>query len=440
MTPAVILLDDNIAAAEALAEAIELAGFSCRACSTWHEAEAHVDRNAPLVVLTDVRMPGCDGFQVLGAVMAIDDEIPVIMISGHADIPMAIDAIRRGAYEFIEKPAKPSDVIEVLNRAAMHRRLTLAHRALKGENRAHDIAARIIGIAPAMVRLRELILDLARVEATVLVHGETGTGKELVARSLHEFGPRARGPFVAINCAGLPQGLIESELFGHEPGAFTGARDRRIGRIEAAHRGTLFLDEIESMPLEAQTRLLRVLQEREVERIGGQRRIPVDVRVVAATKHDLTALAVEGRFREDLVYRLNVIPVDIPALRERGPEDIAFLFRHFFAEAAGAMREKLAKEPPLDLLAGYSWPGNVRELKNAAQRAALGFPMLPSRDTLTASGPRDLGTLMAAHEKREIEIALARGGLLQDIAAELGISRKSLYLKLREYGLKAQGE
>lgn len=247
---------------------------------------------------------------------------------------MALNAMKAGAFDFVEKPADPAFVVALLKRAHAHRDLVLSHRRLAGAVQAQAIAGRLLGTSPAMQRLRDQILALAQVDATVMIRGETGTGKELVARSLHAFGPRAKGPFVAINCAALPQTIIESELFGHEAGAFTGARERRVGKIELAHNGTLFLDEIESMPIEAQVRLLRVLQERRLERVGGAREIAVDIRIVSAAKADLLELAKAGRFREDLAYRLDVVRLETPSLRERGPADVELLFRHFHAEAA----------------------------------------------------------------------------------------------------------
>lgn len=442
----VIIIEDDVEVLEASQQTLELAGLGVTACRRPFDALPRIDRNCGAVVLCDVRMPGADGFAVLEKIRAIDPEIPVILISGHADISMATRAIRSGAYDFIEKPADPGYVIELVKRALNHRRLVLSHRNLRQSVVNKAIETRIIGHSPAMRALRDMIMALAQVDATVLVLGETGTGKELVARCLHDFSGRSRGPFVAINCAALQPSMLESELFGHEAGAFTGAKDKRIGKIEFADRGTLFLDEIESMPLEAQARLLRVLQERQLERLGSNKLIAVDIRVVAATKADLSLLARQGHFREDLVYRLAVVPLAIPSLRERGAEDIEFLFRHFFDEAvrtAGPIRRPM---PDLAPVIGHSWPGNVRELRNAAERAALGFPALGSMPRAGAEEPasdrppRTLGERMADHERRELQAALAAGKRLQDTAADLGISRKTLYLKLREHGLSSSAE
>jgi two-component system C4-dicarboxylate transport response regulator DctD len=439
VNPGVILIDDDEEVLDAYAQTLELAGFHVEACSSLMQAREYLRRDSPAVVLSDVKMPARDGFAVLREVHEIDPDVPVILISGHADVAMALNAMRSGAFDFVEKPADPAYVVELLRRASAHRELVLSHRKLKGAVQARAIEARLIGVSPAMSRLRDLVLSLAQVDTTVMIRGETGTGKELVARCLHEFGPRAKGPFVAINCAALPHSLIESELFGHEPGAFTGAKERRIGKIELADRGTLFLDEIESMPLDAQMRLLRVLQERRLERVGGSKEIPVDIRIVSAAKADLQDLAREGRFREDLAYRLDVVVLHVPTLRERGPGDIELLFRHFHAQAAA--RLGASAKPPGDMRAVlvHAWPGNVRELRNAAERAALGFAPVPGQARDQSAGATRPGTLaerMAAYERHELEAALARGRLLQDTAAELGISRKTLYLKLREHGLR----
>lgn len=444
MKASVILIDDDAEILEAYTQTLELAGFEVRPCCSLAEATPHIVRDTPSVILTDVRMPDADGFAVLRKTQSIDREIPVLVISGHSDVPMALQAMREGAYDFIEKPANPAYVIELLRRASNHRELTLAHRHLKSAVQSKAIETRLVGTSSAIVELRDLVLSLAQVETTVLVHGETGTGKELVARCLHDFGARAKGPFVAINCAALPQTIIESELFGHEAGSFTGAKERRIGKIEQAQNGTLLLDEIESMPHEAQLRLLRVLQERRLERVGGNREIAIDVRIIAATKADLVALARTGQFREDLVYRLNVIPLIIPPLRERG-HDIAILFRRFFEESASKLGSRAAPFPYGVDIESHDWPGNVRELRNAAERAALGFPPIPGLAAASAK-PTQNGTVtplaesMARHERRELERALSHGHTLSETARYLGISRKTLYLKMREHGLSAASD
>lgn len=443
----VMIIEDDGEVLEANQQTLELAGLRVMACRSGHEAIPRITRNFSAVVISDVRMPGIDGFAVLEKIRAIDPEIPIILISGHADISMATRAIRSGAYDFIEKPADPGYVIELVKRALHHRRLVLSHRDLKQSVVNKAIETRILGRSQEMQTLRDMIMALAQVDATVLVLGETGTGKELVARCLHDFSSRSRGPFVAINCAALQPSMLESELFGHEAGAFTGAKEKRVGKIEFADKGTLFLDEIESMPLDAQARLLRVLQERQLERLGSNKLISVDIRVVAATKADLAQLARQGQFREDLVYRLAVVPLTIPPLRERGPADIEFLFRHFLAEATRTIGCEPRSLPDFGPVISHTWPGNVRELRNAAERAALGFPPLgailradPLIEQTGSGNTRTLAERMAVHERRELQMALASGKRLQDTAADLGISRKTLYLKLREHGLSSAAE
>lgn len=436
----VILIEDDLAVREAYQDMLELSGLAVAGFPSLATARRQLARDSASVVLSDVRMADHDGFAVLEAVQAVDPDLPVILVSGHADVSMATRAIRSGAFDFVEKPADPAYVIELIRRAHAHRTLVLSHRALSRTVAPAAIEQRILGISTAIMRLRETISALAGVDASILIQGETGTGKELVARCLHEFSPRATAPFVAINCAALPPTMIESELFGHEAGAFTGAKEKRIGKIEHANRGTLFLDEIESMPLEAQARLLRVLQERQLERIGSNRLIALDIRIVAATKADLFQLARAGQFREDLAYRLAVVPLAIPPLRARGAEEIAFLYGHFFMEATARLGHKRSQPRDVEAVCRHTWPGNVRELRNAAERAALGFSPLgdaisPAPAGFSGHTSGTLAARMASHEKRELEAALAAGRKLQDTAADLGISRKTLYLKMREHGL-----
>ncbi|MEW8014479.1 MAG: sigma-54 dependent transcriptional regulator [Candidatus Sedimenticola endophacoides] len=325
----VFFIDDEQHIRIANRQTLELAGFEAQCFSTAEKVLSLLSPEWPGVVVSDIKMPDMDGLDFLARTMEIDRDLPVILVSGHGDISMAVGAIRDGAYDFIEKPFAAEALIETVRRALDKRKLTLENRSLKSELEAQSAPGpRIIGRTPAMQRLRTTIARLADTGADVLIHGETGTGKELVARALHEQSSRRVNHFVAINCGAVPESLIESELFGHEPGAFTGAAERRIGKFEHANGGTLFLDEIESTPLAVQIRLLRVLQERQLERLGSNELIGLDLRVVAATKVDLKAAADRGLFREDLYYRLNVVTLEIPPLRER-PEDILLLFHHF---------------------------------------------------------------------------------------------------------------
>jgi len=435
----IILVDDDREVLDAYRLTLELDGLPVTAVGSARAALDMLTADLPAVVLSDVRMPGLDGFGLLEAVRAIDTEIPVVLVTGHADVPLAIKAVRAGAWDFIEKPADPVRLVETLRRALAHRALILENRTLRtGAADRDPFAGRLVGRSAAVERLRRTLRTLADAEADVLLFGETGTGKEVAARALHDFGRRAKGRFVAVNCGAIPETMIESELFGHEPGAFTGARERRIGKIEHASGGTLFLDEIESMPLPAQVRLLRVLQERTIERLGSNREIPVDLRVVAATKADLAELAVRGAFREDLVYRLNVVTLRLPPLRERR-EDVPLLFTHFLDLAA--QRQGRAA-PPLDpalseRLRQQDWPGNVRELRNAAERYLLGLdedePQQPARG---GAGLLTLEERMEAAERRIIEETLAQfSGRIGVTAEALGITRKTLYLKMKKYDL-----
>ncbi|KUL94088.1 Fis family transcriptional regulator [Bosea sp. WAO] len=438
--PKVILVDDDAEVLEAWRLTLELDGFEVVAKRSGDAALALLNRDSAAVIVSDVRMPGRDGFGLLSAVTAIDAEIPVVLITGHADVPMAVKAIRDGAWDFVEKPADPILLIETVRRASEYRRLIIENRSLRAGVTPEDPwAARLVGNSPAIAKLRGRLTLLADADTDVLLFGETGTGKEVAARALHDLGQRRGGRFVAVNCGAIPETMIESELFGHEAGAFTGARERRIGKIEHASGGTLFLDEIESMPMAAQVRLLRALQERRIERLGSNREIAVDIRIVAATKVDLATLAKSGGFREDLVYRLNVVTLRLPPLRDRR-EDIPMLFRHFLALAAARVGRSA---PPLgrDLLQRLSrqdWPGNVRELRNAAERSLLGMDEEFEDAAVAAPGgvERTLEEEIALAEAEAIGAALKRhGGRIGVTAAALGITRKTLYLKMRRYAL-----
>jgi two-component system C4-dicarboxylate transport response regulator DctD len=390
-------------------------------------------------------MAGIDGLALMARVLEVDPDVPVILVTGHGDIPMAVQAIRNGAYDFIQKPFSNEMLVDAVRRGLEKRRLVLENRRLREELAAGGrLEQVVVGRSPQIARLREMIAAYAPTEADVLIVGETGAGKELVARSLHDMSPRAGERFVAINCGALPDTIIESELFGHEAGAFTGATKSRIGRLEYASGGTLFLDEIESMPLELQIRLLRVLQERTIVRLGANAEVAIDVRVIAATKEDLAQASEQGRFRKDLYYRLNVLSLAIPPLRRRR-EDIALLFGCFLARAG----ERLKRNPPpidakdMALLMAHDWPGNVRELQNVAMRAALGFGVELRPDaTDTASGEtrdapaKPLPDQLAELERIIIQQTLVRcNGSLKATYETLGIGRKTLYEKMRRHGL-----
>jgi two-component system C4-dicarboxylate transport response regulator DctD len=358
---------------------------------------------------------------------------------------MAVNAIRDGAYDFLEKPFSSEHLSDVIKRAMEKRALTLENRSLRRELESQSASAnRLVGNTRSMHRLRSLIAQIADTDADVLILGETGTGKELVARSLHEQSRRRARNFVAVNCGALPESMIESELFGHEAGAFTGAQKRRIGKFEHANGGTLLLDEIENMPLPLQTRLLRALQERSIERLGSNELIPLDLRIVAATKIDLKEASAEGRFREDLYYRLNVVTLEIPPLRDRA-DDIPLLFQHFVQLAAIRYQREATPPGPAQVqrLVGHDWPGNVRELRNCAERFLLLGDCAPQqgddadRDRTVAGAT--LPEQVERFERALIDQALTRHhGSIKEALVTLGLPRKTLYDKMRKHGLDRQ--
>ena len=397
----------------------------------------------PGVVVTDMRLPGADGLSLVRACRELEAELPVIMITGHGDVTLAVEAMRSGAYDFIPKPFSPETLVEVVRRALDKRALTLEVASLRQAlARQTGGATRLVGRSPQMRAVRALIERVAGSGVDVLVRGETGTGKELVAQALHELSGRAQGPLVALNCGGLPDTLLDSELFGHEAGAFTGAAKRRVGKIEHAHRGTLFLDEVESMPMAVQVKLLRVLQDRVIERLGSNERVSVDCRVIAASKDDLLARSREGSFRADLVYRLNVVTIELPPLRERR-EDIPLLLEHFLLLAAARYGLPMPSIGPavLRALMAHDWPGNVRELRNVADGLVLGVPTELLGDTALAE-PAAAGLTLAQSveefERSLIREALRRhGGHLGRSAQALKVPKTTLADKVRKYGLNA---
>ena len=427
MTGHVIVVDDEAAIREAVQQWLELSGFSVQSCATAQAALALVDRDYPGIVISDVRMPGTDGLQLLDSVLERDRDLPVILITGHGDVPMAVQALRQGAYDFIEKPFTPERLLDSVRRALDKRRLVCENRQLRQQFALKDhIEAQLLGVSRPMETLRRQILELAGTSVNILLRGDTGSGKERVARCLHDFSSRAGKPFVALNCAAIPEHLFESELFGHESGAFTGAQSKRIGRIEHADGGTLFLDEVESLPLAQQVKLLRVLQEKTLERLGSNRSIQVDLRVISAVKPDLLDEVKAGRFREDLYYRLNVATLRIPPLRERR-EDIPLLFEHFANQAAQRHGRDTPSLAPSELtrLLAHDWPGNVRELINAAERHALGLG--GATDTADDLPVQSLAEQMEAFEAQCLHRALQHcQGNITEVMALLQLPRRTL--------------
>jgi two-component system, NtrC family, C4-dicarboxylate transport response regulator DctD len=442
--PTILFVDDEEELRLSSAQALELAGFSVETMPGAEPVLHWIGYGFNGVVVTDIRMPGMDGMTLMGRIHEIDPDIPVILVTGHADVQLAVRAMREGAYDFIEKPFKTQHLADTTARAIDRRSLVLENRRLRAvAGKRDDIEARLPGRVEAMVDLRYRLRAVAATDADVLIVGDTGTGKEVAARALHDTSPRAARPLVAINCAGLPEALIESELFGHEAGAFPGALRPRYGKFEHARGGTILLDEIGSMPMPLQAKLLRVIEERVITRLGSNEDVPLEARFIATSKADLEAEVAAGRFRPDLYYRLGVVTLRMPSLAQRR-EDAPLLFLQLVTEAAARYRRDHVEVPPETLaeIARRDWPGNVRELRNAADRFVLGLGIdartLPAEPT-TEGLP--LADHVARFEKALIgeTIRASRGGLKQ-VYETLGISRKTLYEKMQKYGLDRRGD
>lgn len=438
----IIFIDDEEDIRIANQQTLELANYRVETFSSTLEALETIKEDFDGVIVCDIYLPDLNGKEFLTKALEIDKDLVIVLITGHGDVSLAVECMRLGAYDFIEKPFAADRLVESVQRALDKRQLILDNRALREELAVQNqLGPRIIGHTPVMKSLRKMVSTLAKTDADVLILGETGTGKELVARSLHEQSDRSHNNFVAVNCGAIPEALIESELFGHEKGAFTNAESQRIGKFEYAQGGTVFLDEIESMPLPAQVRLLRVLQERTLERVGSNETIHLDIRIISASKVDLSDVDNRQSFRQDLYYRLNVITIEIPPLRSRR-EDIPSLFQHFLLIAAS----RYAKEPPSipdnanQALMSFNWPGNVRELRNVAERHVLlgddcGIKIDGNKE-LTVCAPMSLAQHTDAFEKAMIEEALIKsGGILKVTMEALDIPRKTLYDKMQKHGL-----
>ena len=433
----VLIVEDDPHVLLGCQQALALEDIPSQGVASAEAALACIGDDFAGIVVSDIRLPGMDGLELLSQLKARDPSLPVVLITGHGDISMAVGAMRNGAYDFMEKPFSPERLVDAVRRALEQRGLAREVSSLRRQlAERSSLEGRIIGRSPAMHNLRELIANVADTSANVLIEGETGTGKELVARCLHDFSRRQPQPFVALNCGGLPEQLFESEIFGHEANAFTGAGKRRIGKIEHADQGTLFLDEVESMPIPLQIKLLRVLQERTLERLGSNQSIAVDCRLIAATKADLDALSRQNQFRSDLYYRLNVVTLELPPLRERR-EDILELFQHFLQLAA----LRFDREPPeldaqtLSRLMSHDWPGNVRELRNVAERYALGLPAFKKNGAATVVS-LGFSEAVEAFERNLLTEALQRtAGNLSQASQELGMAKTTLFDKVKKYGL-----
>jgi DNA-binding NtrC family response regulator len=452
MAHGVLIVDDEKNILVTLSRALSVEGWQVAVAGS---ASIALEKLAEVpfdVVLTDVKMPGMDGLALLSEMRARGHAMPVVMMSGHGTIETAVEAVRLGALDFIEKPVGTERLLVTLENAVRFARLEGERAELAAEL---SPSGGLVGDGPAMQKLKAVIEKAAPSEGRVLIAGENGTGKELVARAIHEGSGRRGGPFVKLNCAAVPAELIESELFGHEKGAFTGAVGARKGKFELADGGTLFLDEVGDMPASMQAKLLRVLQEGELERVGGTETLRVDVRVIAATNRDLDEMIEGGSFREDLYYRLNVVPIRTPPLRSRR-EDIPDLVARFLAEAASRnhRRGMALADGALDLLARHAWPGNVRELRNVVERLViLAEGTIIAVDEVRDLLPRPRGDggreaaspyrpgesfkdLVAEAEKAVIEAALLHhGGNMTETAASLGLERSHLYKKCKSLGV-----
>ncbi|MAE70967.1 MAG: hypothetical protein CME06_10930 [Gemmatimonadetes bacterium] len=447
-----LVVDDEANQLEMLARLLRRSGYSVVAAESGSEALDIVRgaRNLDLLV-TDQQMPGIDGLDLIDAVHSERPGLPIVLVTAYASVSKAVEAMRRGASDYLTKPFERADLLRVIERVLEHRRLEHEIASLRAALAGRHRLCGIVGKSPAMQELFSLIERVAPSQASVLIRGESGTGKELVARALHALSPRASGPFVGLNCAAIPENLLESEFFGHERGAFTGADAARPGRFEQADGGTLFLDEIGAMRVDLQSKLLRVIQEREISRLGATTSRPLDLRILAATSEKLEDAIGDRRFREDLFYRLNVVAVVLPPLRDR-PEDIPLLAEHLCERASERLgRDPLPLEPGvLDRLIAHSWPGNVRELENCIERMvvlARGERLengdLPEsiRDRSNAEGSGDVslpaeGLSLEAVERSLILQALRRTrGALAPAARLLDISYKTLQYRLRKFGI-----
>jgi two-component system, NtrC family, nitrogen regulation response regulator NtrX len=460
----VLVIDDEAAIRDSLRMTLEYEGYEFIGAATGQEGLALAERESPDLVLLDVKMPGMDGIEVLDRLRSMNDGVPVVVISGHGTISTAVEATKKGAFDFIEKPFASDRVLVSLRNALDQRQLRDENRTLK---RAVEVRHQMIGDSPALRQVMGAIGRAAPTNATVLIQGESGVGKELVARTIHRNSLRSRERFVQVNCAAIPEELIESELFGHEKGSFTGATEKQVGKFEQADRGTIFLDEVGDMSAKTQAKVLRVLQEGEVERLGSARTIKVDVRVIAATNKNLEEEIEKGHFREDLYFRLAVIPIHVPPLRER-PTDIPLLVRHYMESFSRENNTRLKRltQPAIEALQRYRWKGNIRELRNSVERMII----MTSGDTIdladlpgavrspatvaawsgggAAGGPAaarpaadgdqtKAGTLREFKENAERAFLVGKlrenGWNISKTAEVIGTPRSNLYKKLEQY-------
>ena len=455
MKSRILVIDDEAAIRDSLRMILEYEGYEFLGAATGQDGLATVDRENPDLVFLDIKMPGMDGLEVLQRIKAANETVPVVMISGHATVTTAVDATKLGALDFIEKPLASERVLVTIRNVLDRSRLADENRSLK---RVVEVRHQIVGESPHLKKVMDAIRRAAPTNATVLIAGESGVGKELVARAIHRNSLRSRDRFVQVNCAAIPDDLIESELFGHEKGSFTGATEKQIGKFEQADKGTIFLDEVGDMSLKTQAKVLRVLQEGEVERLGSARTSKVDVRVIAATNKNLEDEIEKGTFREDLYFRLAVIPIYVPPLRDR-KDDIPLLVRHFadlFARDNN-FRPKRVTPAAMDVLQRYRWKGNIRELRNTVERLIIMTPadsidLADLPESIRIDGPprgpdNDLGKAGTLREHKEVS---ERAFLVQKLretgwniskTAELiDTPRSNLYKKLEQYNIKQESD
>src|SRR5712691_2458680 len=471
----ILVIDDEAAIRESLRMTLEYEGYEFVGAATGQEGLALAERDAPDLVLLDVKMPGMDGLEVLDRLRGMNEALPVLVVSGHGTISTAVEATKKGAFDFIEKPFASERVLVSLRNALDQRRLRDENRSLK---KVVELRHQMVGESPALKAVMAAVSRAAPTNATVLIHGESGVGKELVARTIHRNSLRSRERFVQVNCAAIPEDLIESELFGHEKGSFTGATEKQVGKFEQADRGTIFLDEVGDMSAKTQAKVLRVLQEQEVERLGSARTIKVDVRVIAATNKNLEEAIQRAEFREDLYFRLNVIPILVPPLRERR-DDIPQLVQHFAKRTSEEHNLKPKRFDPraLEALQRYRWRGNIRELRNTIERVMIMAPgdlvrvedlpaevrgEPPSRQPVVADaagsasqgrgdapgGESSMASTPAPGTLREFKEAAERAFLVGKLrennwnisktAEALDTPRSNLYKKLEQYGIKQE--
>ncbi|MDQ3171034.1 MAG: sigma-54 dependent transcriptional regulator [Acidobacteriota bacterium] len=452
--PRILVIDDEQAIRDSMRMILEYEGYEFLHSGSAQEGMALIDRESPDLVFLDIKMPGMDGLEALGRIKVGHEALPVVIVSGHGTVSTAVEATRKGAFDFIEKPLERERVLLTIRNALDQSRLRDENRTLK---RAVEVRHQMVGESPAIGAVMDQVARAAPSNATVLILGESGSGKELVARAIHRNSNRSRERFIQVNCAAIPEELIESELFGHEKGSFTGATDKQIGKFEQADKGTIFLDEVGDMSPKTQAKVLRVLQEGEVERLGSARTIKVDVRVIAATNKDLEEEIAQGRFREDLYYRLKVIPISVPPLRAR-PDDIPLLVRHFADLFSRDNNRKPARFTPaaMDVIQTHRWKGNVRELRNTVERLIIMSP----GDTVdgpdvrgvlrfdAASRPNDAtqaekpGTLRGFKETAEraflVDKLREHNWNISKTAEVIDTPRSNLYKKLEQYGIKQE--